>query len=106
MRTYLISYELANPNAKKSALAEQIMSLGARWARPLEQTWYITSEQSEDEIEASLEWMLGDNDGLLIQATDNPAILTNTTLRWFRRRQTGDAMFNDTNVVPLNRLAA
>ncbi len=86
MRTYLISYDLANPNAKRHAIAEEIMSMGVRWARPLEQTWYITSESSEDEIEARIEWLLGDDDGLLIQAANDPAVLTNTTLRWFRQR--------------------
>ncbi len=86
MRTYLISYDLANPAAKKHALSDIIMGLGARWARPLETTWYVTTGESGEEIEAQIAWMLGDDDGLLIQAVDDPAVLTNTALRWFRRR--------------------
>ncbi|MDX2259606.1 MAG: hypothetical protein NW205_11915 [Hyphomicrobiaceae bacterium] len=86
MRTYLIAYDLANPNAKKHALADIIMSLGVRWARPLEQTWYVTATETEADIEAALSWLLGDDDGLIVQAVDDPAVLTNTALRWFRRR--------------------
>jgi hypothetical protein len=86
MRTYLIAYDLANPTAKKHALADIIMSLGVRWARPLEQTWYVTAVESETDIEAALSWLLGDDDGLIVQAVDDPAVLTNTALRWFRRR--------------------
>ncbi|MDX2290518.1 MAG: hypothetical protein NW217_17085 [Hyphomicrobiaceae bacterium] len=86
MRTYLISYDLANPAAKKHALTDIIMSLGMRWARPLETTWYITTPETGADIEAQIAWILGDEDGLLIQAVDDPAVLTNTALRWFRRR--------------------
>jgi len=86
MRTYLISYDLANPNAKKHALAEIIMGLGVRWARPLEQIWYLTTEDAQEDIEARLNWLLGDEDGLLIQPVEDPAVLTNTSIRWFRRR--------------------
>lgn len=86
MRTYLISYDLANPNAKKRALAEIIMGLGDKWARPLEQTWYVSSDESADEIEARMSWLLGDEDGLLVQAIGEGSALSNTSLRWFRRR--------------------
>ena len=86
MRTYLISYDLANPNAKKRALADVIMSTGERWARPLEQTWYVESNESAEEIEAKMSWMLGDEDGLLVQAVGHGSVLTNTSLRWFRKR--------------------
>lgn len=92
MRTYLISYDLANPNAKKHALAEIIMGLGVRWARPLEQIWYLTSDESQEDIEARLSWLLGDDDGLLIQPVEDPAMLTNTSIRWFRRRGTVPAV--------------
>lgn len=92
MRTYLISYDLANPNAKKHALAEIIMGLGVRWARPLEQIWYLTCEEPQDDIEARLSWLLGDDDGLLIQPVEDPAVLTNTSIRWFRRRGAAPAV--------------
>ena len=86
MRTYLISYDLANPNAKKRALADVIMSTGDRWARPLEQTWYVESTETAEEIESKMSWMLGDEDGLIVQAIGNGSVLTNTSLRWFRKR--------------------
>ncbi|MBU2582473.1 MAG: hypothetical protein KJ622_12220 [Alphaproteobacteria bacterium] len=86
MRTFLISYDLANPNAKKSALAEIIMGSGERWARPLEQTWYVESNETAEQIEARMSWLLGDEDGLLVQAIGQGSVLTNTSLRWFRRR--------------------
>lgn len=86
MRTFLISYDLANPNAKRHALADIIMSSGDRWARPLEQTWYIESDETAEEIEGRMSWLLGDEDGLLVQAIAPGSVLTNTSLRWFRRR--------------------
>ncbi len=105
MRTYLISYDLANPNAKKHVVAEIIMDLGPRWARPLDQTWYVTSEHSEIEIEYRLAWLLGEKDSLLIQAADNKAVLANTKLRWFRQRQTTPAktQASPANVIALER---
>lgn len=96
MRTYLISYDLANPNAKKRALADVIMSTGDRWARPLEQTWYVESTETAEDIEAKMSWMLGDEDGLIVQAIGNGSVLTNTSLRWFRRR---DGLANAGGVV-------
>jgi len=107
MRTYLISYDLANPNAKRHAIAEEIMEMGVRWARPLEQTWYITTQESEEDIEARIEWLLGDEDGLLIQAADDPALLTNTALRWFQQRpgtnKTAHHAVTNDNVITLNQ---
>ena len=35
MRTFLISYDLAQPNANKNAINSAIMMLGQSWARPL-----------------------------------------------------------------------
>jgi len=103
MRTYLISYDLANPNAKKHAIANVIMGFGARWARPLEQTWYVTTPSNAEEIEEQLSWMLGDEDGLLVQAVANEAVLTNTSLRWFKQRGAeakAVATSDGSNVVP------
>ncbi len=99
MRTYLISYDLANPNAKKRALAEIIMSSGDRWARPLEQTWYVESDESAEDIESKMSWLLGDEDGLLVQAIGHGSVLTNTSLRWFRRRGAEAANSAQENVV-------
>ena len=51
MRTYLISYDLAKPHLTKHVIAHAIMAVGESWARPLEQTWYVRSEASQEAIE-------------------------------------------------------
>ncbi len=86
MRTYLISYDLANPNAKKHALAREIMNLGGKWARPLETTWYVSTDADSQALNERLEWMLGEEDGLLIQEVAADVALSNTALRWFRSK--------------------
>lgn len=87
MRTFLISYDLANPAHNKHAIAQSIMSAGERWARPLESTWYVTSAENEAALAARINGLLDTDDGLLIQSVDEQAVLTNTSLRWFRQRQ-------------------
>ncbi len=89
MRTFLISYDLANPVQNKHAIAQSIMSAGERWARPLESTWYVTSEDDEASLAQRLGPLLDTDDGLLIQSVDEQAVLTNTSLRWFRQRRQG-----------------
>jgi hypothetical protein len=87
MTTFLISYDLADPQQNKHAIASAIMMLGQSWARPLEQTWYIRSEVEDRDIETVLSGLLGDEDGLLVQAVQTNVVLANTTLRWFRQRR-------------------
>ena len=87
MRTFLISYDLAKPNRNRHALASAIMDLGQAWARPLEQTWYVRAEASEDDLSARLAALLDADDGLVVQAVRNTVALTNTSLRWFRPRR-------------------
>ncbi|MEW5964819.1 MAG: hypothetical protein AB1749_14810 [Pseudomonadota bacterium] len=99
MRTYLITYDLAHPHRNKHVLAQEIMTLGARWARPLEQTWYVSSHDSEAAMESRLAGLLDADDGLLIQAVDEDAVLTNTSLRWFRQRRTPLDIAAGSNVV-------
>jgi hypothetical protein len=99
MRTYLISYDLAKPHLLKHVVAQAIMAIGHSWARPLEQTWYVRTDATEEEIEAQLRGALDPDDGLLIQATRDEAVLTNTALRWFRQRRAGVDMDGDTNVI-------
>ena len=72
---------------------------GNSWARPLEQTWYVRTDAREDQIEAQLRGHLDPDDGLLIQATRDEAVLTNTALRWFRQRRAGIEAGGDTNVI-------
>lgn len=99
MRTYLITYDLAHPSRNKHVLAQQIMTLGARWARPLEQTWYVASDDAETVLEARLSGLLDADDGLLIQAVDDAAVLTNASLRWFRQRRPALDIAAGSNVV-------
>ena len=87
MRTFLISYDLANPAQNKHAIAQSIMSAGERWARPLDSTWYLTSDADEAGLAKRLGSLLDTDDGLLIQSVDDQAVLTNTSLRWFRQRR-------------------
>jgi hypothetical protein len=99
MRTLIISYDLAKPHRNKHILAQAIMALGQSWARPLEQTWYIRTDASEALIELHLSTLLDPDDGLLIQAVKDDAVLTNAALRWFRQRQAGVEIGPDTNVI-------
>lgn len=99
MRTFLISYDLAKPHLTKHVVAQAIMSAGQSWARPLEQTWYVRSEENEDTLEALLSRHLDNDDGLLIQAVKEEAVLTNTSLRWFKQRRAGIEVEDHTNVI-------
>jgi len=99
MRTYLISYDLAKPHLTKHVVAQAIMSLGASWARPLENTWYVRSDESEDALESWLGRYMESDDGLLIQPVKEEAVMTNTSLRWFRQRRAGIDVADHTNVI-------
>lgn len=99
MRTFLISYDLAKPHLTKHVVAQAIMSAGESWARPLEQTWYVRSNDNEAALEHWLSRFIDSDDGLLIQAVADDAMLTNTSLRWFRQRQAGIDVDQETNVI-------
>jgi len=99
MRTLIISYDLANPHRNKHVLAQQIMALGEAWARPLEQTWYVRTDVREETVEGKLSGLLEADDGLLIQAVEDDAVLTNTALRWFRRRRPAVDIAEGSNVI-------
>ena len=106
MRTLIISYDLANPHRNKHVLAQQIMALGESWARPLEQTWYVRTERARSTIEAQLAGLLEADDGLLIQAVEDDAVLTNTALRWFRQRRPSVEIGEGSNVIAFPAPAA
>jgi len=99
MRTYLISYDLAKPHLTKHVLAQAIMALGESWARPLENTWYVRSEESEEVLELRLSRFLDSDDGLLIHSVRGEALLANTSLRWFKKRQAGVEFAEHDNVI-------
>jgi hypothetical protein len=106
MRTYLISYDLAKPHLLKHVVAQAIMAAGQSWARPLEQTWYVRTEESEEALEAKLTRILDSDDGLLIQRVKEDAILTNTSVRWFKQRQGGVEITADSNIIAFPMPAA
>lgn len=99
MRTFLISYDLANPYANRHVLAQAIMEAGQSWARPLESTWYVKSDAPPAELEDKLKGLLGSDDGLLVQAVKGDAAMAGTTLRWFRQRRPAFDMPENSNVV-------
>lgn len=86
MRSFLISYDLATPAHNRHAITSAIMMLGTTWARPLDQTWYIKADMDESDIQSLLGGLLGDDDGLIVQGVQDEAILSNTSLRWFKQR--------------------
>ncbi len=106
MRTLLISYDLARPHRNKHVLAQEIMRIGGRWARPLESTWYVTTGSNEVEIESRLARLLDTEDGLLIQAVSEEAVLSNTQLRWFRQRRADVGSAETTNIIAFPLIAA
>jgi len=74
------------------------MMLGQSWARPLDQTWYIKADLEDGDIENVLGGLLSDDDGLLVQCVEHGAMLSNTRLRWFKRRSQPLAVV-ETNVI-------
>lgn len=99
MRTYLISYDLAEPATIKNILSTEIMEIGQSWARPLANTWYVRCDEDQAQIEAKLRDHLDIDDGLLIQPVRDDAVMLNTGLRWFRQRRDDDRVAGETNVV-------
>jgi hypothetical protein len=99
MRTYMIAYDLAQPTRNQHVLAQAIMGLGDKWARPLTQTWYVQSDREEVDLEGDLRELLGDDDGLVVQAVKREAALTNTSLRWFRQRRPALDIGPDSNII-------
>ena len=106
MRTLLISYDLAKPHRNKHVLAQEIMGLGVRWARPLEATWYVSTERDEIEVEAKLAALLDADDGMLIQAVSEEAVLSNAQVRWFRQRRADTGRAETTNVIAFPLISA
>jgi hypothetical protein len=97
MRTYLITYDLAD--TRRHALSGAIMALGEAWARPLETTWYVQSKERPQLIESRLRSLIDSEDGLVIQQVEGNAVLLNTALRWFKRRRPETGAGSTSNVV-------
>lgn len=86
MRTYLINVDPAAPNRHR--IFQAIMQLGDAWARPMETTWYVQSDERADALERRLGGMLEAGTSFLIQQVETAAVLRNTTVHWFRKRRT------------------
>lgn len=99
MRTFLVAYDLAKPDLNQVYLANAIMGFGAAWARPLQNVWYVRSEDDGSAIEARLSRLLDDDDGLIVQEARGDALLANTGVRWFRQRRV-TAAEDASNIVP------
>lgn len=94
MRTFLVAYDLTRRNDHRPAIADAIMRSAEHWARPLDNVWYLRTAASSADIERQLAGLIGEDDGLLVQEARGEAVLSNTSLRWFRRRR------DSSNVVP------
>jgi hypothetical protein len=105
MRTFLVSYDLAQPDANKPQIVEEIMSMGQAWARPLDNMWYVRADETRSEIEARISRYLGCDDGLVIQEARGEAAFLNTGLRWFRQRRRDVAVADAEAVGPSNVIA-
>ena len=99
MRTYLITHDQAG--RAKQSLSAAIMQLGEAWARPLEATWFVQSKERAAALEARLGPHLDGEEGLLIQEVESEAVLLNTSLRWFRKRQAGAGELSNVVAFPL-----
>jgi hypothetical protein len=99
MRTYLITHDQAG--RAKQSLATAIMQLGEAWARPLESTWFVQSKERAAALEARLGPHLDGEEGLLIQEVASEAVLLNTSLRWFRKRQASAGELSNVVAFPL-----
>src|SRR5262245_21127073 len=99
MRTYLITHDQAG--RAKQSLSAAIMQLGEAWARPLEATWFVQSKERAAALEARLGPHLDGEEGLLIQEVESEAVLLNTSLRWFRKRQASAGELSNVVAFPL-----
>jgi hypothetical protein len=99
MRTYIITHDQAGRT--KPSLSAAIMQLGEAWARPLEATWFVQSNERAAALEARLEPHLDGEEGLLIQEVEGEAVLLNTSLRWFRKRQVNAGELSNVVAFPL-----
>ena len=59
----------------------------------------LAAWEQPDVVDALCRALLDPDDGLLIQAVKDDAVLTNAALRWFRQRQAGVEIGADTNVI-------
>ena len=89
MRTYLICYDIAAPSAARPGKRRH--GAGRGLGAPPGRHLVCAVGRAGRGIERRLRPFADAADGLLIQEVDARALLLNTALRWFRRRQPAGA---------------
>ncbi len=103
MRTYLITIDPAAPNRHR--IFQAIMQLGDAWARPLETTWYVQSDERPGALEQRLAGQLEAGTGFLVQQVETAAVLRNTAVHWFRKRRSAEAAPDNVIAFPTQAVA-
>ena len=103
MRTYLITIDPAAPNRHR--IFQTIMQLGDAWARPMETTWYVQSDERPGSLEQRLGHQLEAGTGFLIQQVETAALLRNTAVHWFRKRRTTETASDNVIAFPTKAVA-
>lgn len=98
MTTYLISYELSKPYHRNHLLSQALMCLGDSWARPLQNTWYIRSKETEGKLKQKLGPFIDGEDAFLIQIVDEEVTLVNTSLRWFKQKSSNSSVIKERKI--------
>jgi hypothetical protein len=65
MAVYLISYDLIPPGQKYNRVHTTIKSYGT-WAKPLESTWFVKSNENVQDVRGKVLNVLDANDKLLV----------------------------------------
>ncbi len=81
MTILLIAYDLEKVETSRT-VSKVIRAIGARWARPLANVWFVDTELVPADVEARLSPLLGIDDGLMVQKVDCEAVGYNTSMRW------------------------
>jgi len=86
MKTYLITYDLINPNRDYQTLYEGIKSLG-NWAHVLESVWIVKSDSDAVTIRDFLRKSIDGNDKLFVAQLNGEAAwvnLSNELTQWLK----------------------
>ena len=59
----------------------------------------MRADASETDLSSEISGLLDADDGLIVQAVSEEAMLVNTSLRWFRQRRPGFDLEANSNVI-------
>lgn len=88
MKTYLISYDLSNPeNSSDYERLTELIKSAYDWAKPLESVWLIKSELGSEEILNKIRNVTDANDKILVIEVANNwwAQLHSEVINWMRK---------------------